>query len=539
MRPLRVIGRLPLRRPPRTLVRHTAASAAATAASGPLLRGRSRGPTAPVLVRLRVAALGQRVGERVDLRLRGDADGAALLVRAAPVLLLVFELGAALDEALGLLRVLEEVEEQRVTQPRRRLVVGQQRRHVGVVPQLAHHLLVELPDVLRVELLQVPLQPLEERLTRLQHVVQPPQLLHRGRLRPRRSRRARPAAARRVAAAAAAAAAAAEPLRGRLGRTVGQAGGRSRAHRRRAGGGGGSGGGGGGGRGGGGPRSCRERGRQGREASVAQHGQRRSGRRRVLRSVGGGGGGGGKGDKKHFGGGMSRSTMGSGLDGEGESAPQEYPAGQRHPLARQWHLQFRDRSVVCESTVFEDIVKAQFAHMADISTVEEFWSAYAHLCHPGDVKVNGDYLLFEKGVHPSWEDKHFANGSRVLIRLFNPKQTKTGQAEASAFWEEVLLAAIGEQWAVEKVVLGVNVTMRRKPKGTHYDFQIWLNVDDEETCQKLMDQCKVMVKPFQRNCLLNHLKVHYFRDEEVGGEAAEAAGEPGAGEPAGETAPEA
>jgi translation initiation factor 4E len=77
-------------------------------------------------------------------------------------------------------------------------------------------------------------------------------------------------------------------------------------------------------------------------------------------------------------------------------------------------------------------------HVATVSTVEEFWSAYNYLRRPNDLPTTTDYHFFKDGIKPTWEDESNAKGGKWIVRL--PKGL------ASRYWEEVILAFIGAQF---------------------------------------------------------------------------------------------
>eukprot|EP00636_Phaeomonas_parva_P001147 CAMPEP_0118850670 /NCGR_PEP_ID=MMETSP1163-20130328/418_1 /TAXON_ID=124430 /ORGANISM="Phaeomonas parva, Strain CCMP2877" /LENGTH=305 /DNA_ID=CAMNT_0006782899 /DNA_START=332 /DNA_END=1249 /DNA_ORIENTATION=- len=82
---------------------------------------------------------------------------------------------------------------------------------------------------------------------------------------------------------------------------------------------------------------------------------------------------------------------------------------------------------------YEDSIKS----IATFDTVEEFWQIYNHLRRPDEVTVGTDYHLFRAGVKPTWEDEHNRAGGKWIVRL------KKGLV--SRYWEELLIAMIGEQ----------------------------------------------------------------------------------------------
>lgn len=92
------------------------------------------------------------------------------------------------------------------------------------------------------------------------------------------------------------------------------------------------------------------------------------------------------------------------------------------------------------------------ALLTPITIVEHFWHIYDHLVRPNDIKGTTDYHLFRDGVKPTWEDPQNQNGGKWMVRL------KKGLA--SKYWEELVLAIIGEQFDVGNEICGAVVSTR-------------------------------------------------------------------------------
>ena len=87
-----------------------------------------------------------------------------------------------------------------------------------------------------------------------------------------------------------------------------------------------------------------------------------------------------------------------------------------------------------------------------ICQVEHFWRIYDHIIKPNEVKVSTDYHFFKEGVKPTWEDPVNQNGGKWMVRV------KKGLS--SWYWEELLLAIIGEQFDVGHEICGAVVSIR-------------------------------------------------------------------------------
>ena len=64
---------------------------------------------------------------------------------------------------------------------------------------------------------------------------------------------------------------------------------------------------------------------------------------------------------------------------------------------------------------------------------------YSHLKRPSALPTVSDYHFFKDGIRPVWEDDENKHGGKWIMRL------KKGVADR--YWEELLLAMVGDQFA--------------------------------------------------------------------------------------------
>ena len=69
----------------------------------------------------------------------------------------------------------------------------------------------------------------------------------------------------------------------------------------------------------------------------------------------------------------------------------------------------------------------------------DFWKVYTHLRRPSALPTVSDYHFFREGIRPVWEDEENKMGGKWIMRL------KKGVADR--YWEDLLLAMIGDQFA--------------------------------------------------------------------------------------------
>ncbi|EGG16599.1 hypothetical protein DFA_09146 [Cavenderia fasciculata] len=88
-----------------------------------------------------------------------------------------------------------------------------------------------------------------------------------------------------------------------------------------------------------------------------------------------------------------------------------------------------------------------------IHTVEDFWSYYSHMIRPVDEFSSlSDIYLFKEGIRPVWEDPENQNGGKFVI--------KVRRNYTSKWWEDLLLAFIGEQIDGGDSINGVVISFR-------------------------------------------------------------------------------
>ncbi|RDD46678.1 Eukaryotic translation initiation factor 4E type 2 [Trichoplax sp. H2] len=87
-----------------------------------------------------------------------------------------------------------------------------------------------------------------------------------------------------------------------------------------------------------------------------------------------------------------------------------------------------------------------------LCNVEQFWNYYSHMARPGDLTGHSDIHLFKDGIKPIWEDEANREGGKWIIRL--------RKGLASRYWENLILAMIGEQFAVGNEICGAVVSIR-------------------------------------------------------------------------------
>jgi translation initiation factor 4E len=125
---------------------------------------------------------------------------------------------------------------------------------------------------------------------------------------------------------------------------------------------------------------------------------------------------------------------------------------EKHPLKTKYTFYFvrRQQGGARSQESYEKNIKK----IGSFSTVEDFWAYYNHLIRPNDLQYSCDYHLFRSGIRPMWEDDENKRGGKFILRL--PKKKRL----ASKYWEDLVLAFVGQQFEVMDEVCGVVVSTR-------------------------------------------------------------------------------
>lgn len=135
------------------------------------------------------------------------------------------------------------------------------------------------------------------------------------------------------------------------------------------------------------------------------------------------------------------------------------PVGQ-WPLKNAWIVYYRPPT--SKNSDYEKSIKP----LCRIPTAPAFWQVYSHLKRPSALPAVSDYHIFKEGIRPVWEDDENRKGGKWTMRL------KKGVADR--YWEDLLLAMIGDQFAeASEEVCGAVVSVR---SGEDV-FSIWTKND--------------------------------------------------------------
>ncbi|KAF1332177.1 Eukaryotic initiation factor 4e, partial [Globisporangium splendens] len=108
--------------------------------------------------------------------------------------------------------------------------------------------------------------------------------------------------------------------------------------------------------------------------------------------------------------------------------------------------------------------------------VQGFWRIYNHLMRPNDLPNTMDYHLFKTGIKPMWEDGANRRGGKWMVRL--------RKGIASRYWEDLVLAIVGEQFDVGNEICGAVISVRYNED----IISLWnRNADNNEALYRIRD----------------------------------------------------
>ena len=84
--------------------------------------------------------------------------------------------------------------------------------------------------------------------------------------------------------------------------------------------------------------------------------------------------------------------------------------------------------------------------------VETFWMVQQHLRRATAMPYGTFLHVFKQGIKPMWEDPSLVNGCRFSI--------KTQKSHTSKYWEDLLLAMLGEQFQQENHIAGLVLNLK-------------------------------------------------------------------------------
>ena len=129
---------------------------------------------------------------------------------------------------------------------------------------------------------------------------------------------------------------------------------------------------------------------------------------------------------------------------------------EQHRLNDNWVLWFHEMNS-------EDWTVESYKKLAEISTIEEFWSVYNHI----PSVINGMWFLMrkehnDKPIYPLWEDPTVIDGGAWLFKIH--------KIQADNVWLDLSLLLIGETICDNPLeIMGLSIS----PKKYYVTIRVW------------------------------------------------------------------
>ncbi|KAJ0408127.1 hypothetical protein P43SY_002097 [Pythium insidiosum] len=151
------------------------------------------------------------------------------------------------------------------------------------------------------------------------------------------------------------------------------------------------------------------------------------------------------------------------------------PSGET-PIQNAYSFSYIKRNSGKAEVSVQESYEKSIKDLGDFKTVQGFWRVYNHLVRPNDLPNTMDYHLFKTGIKPMWEDPANRKGGKWMVRV--------RKGIASRYWEDLVLAIIGEQFDVGNEICGAVVSIRY----TEDVISLWnRNADNNEACYRIRD----------------------------------------------------
>lgn len=158
----------------------------------------------------------------------------------------------------------------------------------------------------------------------------------------------------------------------------------------------------------------------------------------------------------------------------------ELAATKKTQLQQEYSLWALIREQTFQKKKHEGFDPSELQEITSFGTVQDFWMVYQHMRRPTAMPYGTNLHVFVKGIKPVWEDPQLQEGARFTLKM--PK------SHSSKYWEDLLLAMIGEQMT-EGVVAGL--VMNLKPQ---FDkIAVWITDcrDEKAMAQLKQDILKI------------------------------------------------
>eukprot|EP00892_Ulva_mutabilis_P008653 jgi/Ulvmu1/615/UM001_0623.1 len=135
-----------------------------------------------------------------------------------------------------------------------------------------------------------------------------------------------------------------------------------------------------------------------------------------------------------------------------------------HQLPRRWCLKYSDTETNADKNPQG---RKWTAHksLCSFDTVEGFWRLFSNIVDVSDLDGKRDFMLFEDGIEPDWDDPGNEKGGLWLAHSSDMALNTTAEDGSTVtlhtIWLDTVMRAIGEQFPQSGNVVGVALNIRK------------------------------------------------------------------------------
>lgn len=176
-----------------------------------------------------------------------------------------------------------------------------------------------------------------------------------------------------------------------------------------------------------------------------------------------------------------------------------------HPLERSWTMWFMNGAKPKQDPKKGGNASSGWnqglIELANFGTIEEFWAIQHHIQVPSKLALKNDYMLFQRGVRPEWEDE--ANKGGGMWKMILPNKLRTEQLDR--MWVETLLSMVGEYYGeLGDLICGAYLQRRQREDR----IQLWTTKGTEKQIREIGRIFKQAIN------LSSESQMHYLKHDD-------------------------
>jgi len=166
-----------------------------------------------------------------------------------------------------------------------------------------------------------------------------------------------------------------------------------------------------------------------------------------------------------------------------------------HQLQHAW--KFWELKIVSQDT--KDYGNA-LKEVCEFNTIEDFWKYWSFIPKPSEIFSDGHqkksvdgrmikaFMVFKKGIAPTWEDPLNSNGSElVAVKSFNVEIL-------DLYWENLVFGLIGETIDEGDEICGCRIVDQTRKAKAVYKIELWLKTKDDSICNRIKAKLSEVIK---------------------------------------------